>query len=90
MKKIMLFAVACVALAACSKEIDTTPETVTSFEKGQTVTLTVKTGDQTKVSSELVTTGEEKDKVNFKWEDGDKIKVTVGSESAEFILSSGA
>jgi len=37
-----------------------------------------------------VTSGEDKDKVNFKWETGDKIKVTVGTEFAEFILSSGA
>jgi len=90
MKKIMLFAAACAALAACSKDIDTTSPEIgdgSAFVKGQKVTLTVKTGDQTKVTSSLdATTGA----VDFKWETGDKIKVTVGTESAEFTLSSGA
>jgi len=63
---------------------------VAAFEKGQKVTLTVKIGDQTKVSSELVTSGEDKDKVNFKWETGDKIKVTVGEVPSEFTLKAGA
>jgi len=88
MKKIMLFAAACVALAACNKNIDTTsPEKATAFEKGQKVTLTVNTGDQTKVTSNLDgSTGA----VDFKWQTGDMIKVTVGSESHDFTLKSGA
>jgi len=90
MKKIMLFAAACVALAACTKNIDTTTPEIgkaTSFEKGQKVTFSVSAGDQTKATSSLDgTTGA----VDFKWETGDKIKVTVGSESAEFTLKSGA
>jgi len=86
----MLFAAACVALVACTKNMDTTTPKggdATAFEKGQKVTLSVNAGDQTKVSSALdVTTGA----IDFKWETGDKIKVTVGIESAEFTLSSGA
>jgi len=86
----MLFAAACIALAACSKEIDTTPEIEngTAFEQGQTVTLTVNTGGQTKVTSQFATSGT--DKVNFKWETGDKIKISVGGASAQFSLVSGA
>jgi len=93
MKKIMLFAAACAALAACNKNIEsTTPklDNPNAFVKGQEVTLTVSAGAQTKVSSELVTSGTDKDKVNFKWEAGDKILVTVNSKTAEFTLSSGA
>jgi len=97
MKKIMFFASVCVALVACSKEIDTTTPQIgdgIAFEKGQMVTLAVNTGDRaeasTKVSSELVTSGTDKGKVNFKWETGDKIKISVGTESAEFTLLSGA
>jgi len=93
MKKIMLFAAACAALAACNKNVDTTTpklDNPNAFVKGQEVTLTVSAGAQTKVSSELVTSGTHKDEVNFKWETGDKIKVTVGTKSAEFTLESGA
>jgi len=90
MKKIMLFAAACAALAACNKNIDsTTPKSDNpdAFVKGQEVTLAVSAPSSTKVSSSLdATTGD----VSFKWETGDKIKVTVGTKSAEFTLSSGA
>lgn len=89
MKKIMLFAAACVALVACNKNIDTTApktEEAMAFEKGQSVTLAVNTEEPTRVTSSLdATTGA----VNFAWEAGDKIKVTVGTESAEFTLSKG-
>ncbi len=94
MKKTILFAAALVLLAACNvSDIDKQSPAVVdgnSFVKGQKVTLTVGTGNQTKVSSELVTSGEDKDKVNFKWETGDKILVKVGEASAEFTLKSGA
>jgi len=89
MKKITVFAAACMALAACNKQIDTTTEIGkgAAFEQGQTVTLSVNTTDQSKVAGSLdAATGT----VNFAWETGDKIKVIVGSESAEFTLSSGA
>jgi len=90
MKKILYIAAAVAATVACSKNIETTTQEIdnpNAFVKGQKVTLTVGTGNQTKVSSELVTTGEDKDKVNFKWEAGDAIKVTVGTESATFTVS---
>jgi len=90
MKKIILFAAACAALAACNKEIDTTTPEIrdaVSFEKGQQVCLTANAPAATKVTGSLNATT---DAVDFKWETGDKIKVTVGESSAEFTLSSGA
>jgi len=84
MKKIMLFAAACVALAACTKNVDTrSTANGTPFEKGQKVTLTV-TNPQTRATSELNNTT---DAIDFKWEDGDQILVTVGGNSATFTVS---
>jgi len=78
MKKIILIAAACVALAACTMDIDTPlPEIATAFEKGQKVTLTA-TKPNTKVTSTLNTTS---GTVDFKWENGDQILVKVGEES---------
>jgi len=87
MKKIMLFAAACAALAACTKEAPENgySESGTSFKKGETVTLTV-SSPQTKVSSSLDgSTGA----ISFTWEEGDEILVTVGSFSDTFTLKSG-
>jgi len=89
MKKLLLIAASCVALAACSK---TEPESKKiegePFKAGQVVTLSASVVDSaTKVSSEISGTGEDT-KIDFKWETGDKILVTVGGKSSEFTLSS--
>lgn len=73
----MIFAAACVVLAACTK--------TSSFMEGQLVTLNVNTQSSTKVTSVWTASG-----VDFKWQTGDKIKVSVGGASAEFTLVSGA
>jgi len=90
MKKFMIFAVVCVLFAACTKISDTAVSEngdTTSFEKDQKVTFTVSSPTSTKVTGNLDgTTGE----VSFKWETGDKIKVTVGTESSQFTLKTGA
>jgi len=85
MKKSLLFALAFITLAACSKtEINTPP---TSFTKGQFVTISA-SSDMSGATK--VTGTSDGSKINFKWESGDKILVKVGEESAEFTLKSGA
>jgi len=81
MKRLLAIAVICVLLSACAKEEQGGQGGQdTSFTKGQKVTLSVNAVDQTKVTTALDGTA-----VKFKWELGDKIKVTVGeSSSAEF------
>jgi len=86
----MLFAAACAALAACNvsdieKESPAVPET--KFHIGQTVTLSVSAGTDsktTKVSSAL-----NEETIDFKWQKNDKIKVTVGGVPSEFTLENG-
>lgn len=85
MKKIYILALACVALASCSKEtLDQQPKGE-PFVKGQKITFTVGSGVGSKVTSE-VNEGD----IEFKWEEDDKILVKVGSESAEFTIKKGA
>jgi len=92
MKKIILFAVACITLAACTKteldNKDNTPVEQTSFKAGQVVTLNVSVpaSSQTKVSG----TPNSEGGVEFKWELSDKILVKVGEASSEFTLASGS
>jgi len=91
MKKIMLFTVALATFAACTKtEIQNNADTPsrTSFKAGQAVTLNVSvpTSSQTKVNGTLNSSGG----IDFKWELGDKILVSVGDKSAEFTLASGS
>lgn len=98
MKKILIFVVACAALAACSKEIidkqsdspQDAPQQMTSFVKGQKVTLSGGPLKTTKVSSSL-----NNDQVDFTWEAGDEISVYVKtgesySNPAKFTLIEGA
>jgi len=80
MKKIILFAAALVAFAACNKE-----QQSGTFEKGQKVTLNIDASSSTKVTSAEDGTG-----ISFSWEEGDEIKVTVGGTSAKFTLKTGA
>jgi len=85
MKKIMLFAAACAALAACSKERMEENGAV-SFKRGEIVTLTVSVPQDTdtKVTSSLdSSTGA----VSFRWESGDAIRITVGNATAKFTVS---
>jgi len=93
MKKIILFAVLCAALSACTKnQLDNSriaagSEDQTSFKKGDRVTLTVGAPkNQTKVDGTMNSSGG----VDFTWNTGDCIKVSVGEKSAVFTLSSGA
>jgi len=86
MKKIILLAAACAALAACNlidaeKQMPEVQEA--KFKKGQEVTLSVNSGDKTKVSSVL---DDNDSYINFNWEEGDKLLVTMGQKSSEFTL----
>jgi len=86
-KRFIRSAALCVILASCSISDPDPKISQTAFTKGQKVCITVDAGNETKVGSSYdKTTG----KVNFKWESGDQIAVTVdGSEPAVFTLYSG-
>jgi len=78
----------CLAFATCSKveqEVDPSPESPTSFKKGQKVTLSYTTDVQSKVSSSIDASG-----ISFTWEEGDKILVSVGGSTGTFTLTKGA
>ncbi len=79
--------IACtVLLSACQKdEVIQKEKEGVPFKKGQEVTLTVSPSSGTKVSGTI-----DNNQINFTWDSGDKILVTVGTQSAEFTLSSGA
>jgi len=87
MKRIILFAASCAVLAACSKTDGNVPAG-TPFKAGDVVTLNVGAvkSSHSKVNGTLNSDGG----IDFKWETGDKILVTVGGSPAEFTLSSGA
>lgn len=88
-KKYLFFAVACMAALACGKmEINNTEPDMPvgeSFVAGEKVTLFASAKEESKVSSAYIG-----GTINFKWEEGDKILVTVGTKSSEFTLTDGA
>lgn len=81
MRRIVLFAAACLLLASCTKSGNDTPV----FKKGQIVTISASAdmGESTKVTGTDIGT-----EIKFKWEDGDKVLVKVGEASSEFAISS--
>jgi len=81
MRRIILFAVACIAIAACTKIEDNAP----AFKKGQVVTISASAGlgQNTKVTGT-----DDGSKINFAWEEGDKVLVKVGEASSEFTIKS--
>jgi len=87
MKHFILLASACVLFAACAKE--TSPQLekkeAVPFVKGQEVTLNIGAGSKVVGSLNSSTNA-----VDFVWEEGDAVKVTVGGSSAEFVLKEGA
>jgi len=85
MKKLFLLAIAGIVLAACDKEQNPEQKGV-PFVAGQKVTLSADVLE----SSSKVTSKSDGDGIKFEWQTGDKIKITVSGESAEFTLSSGA
>jgi len=90
MKRFMILAVVCAALAACGKtDIGGDPALPgdVSFKKGQKVTLSVGIDNGSDATETRSTTAQGDD---FKWESGDKILVTVGGAAAEFTLKSGS
>jgi len=91
MKKILYIIAAVAALAvafiACQKTEDIVDPGKGGFKKGEKVTLTVSTGEQTKATSSF---DESELKMNFKWEASDEILVKVGNDTAHFHLTSGA
>ena len=86
----ILFASAVMAFVACGKVdvngVEPDMPNGVSFSAGEKVTLFVSTDSEnkSKVSSEYI-----EDKINFKWEEGDKILVTVGTKSCEFTITDG-
>jgi len=82
MKKIIFFAAALAAIAACTKDKEQQSGT---FEKGQKVILKINAPTSTKVTS-----ADDGTNINFTWAEGDVIKVTAGGSDAEFTLKTGA
>ncbi|MBQ0118168.1 MAG: hypothetical protein KBS42_00140, partial [Bacteroidales bacterium] len=63
----------------------------TPFKEGQQVTLTVGTGDNANQAAPRKVAGRDNttdNRIDFTWEEGDKILVKVGDKTAEFTLSS--
>ena len=92
MKKLMYFAAALLVLVGCNKNnniVENAPEG-TPFEKGQKVTLTVGTGAQQGPNRVAGVDNTTVGKIDFTWEEGDKILVKVGEATAEFTLTTGA
>lgn len=93
MKKLMYFAAALLVLAGCNKKdnaLNNTPEG-TPFKKGQQVTLTIGTSDNANQGAPRKVAGIDNttnNRIDFTWEEGDKILVKVGDQTAEFTLSS--
>jgi len=83
MRRIILIAVTCIALAACTKSEINTP----AFKKGQVVTISASANMN---ANTKVTGTDDGTTINFTWDEGDKILVTVGGKSAEFTLKTGA
>lgn len=87
MNKILYIAAALSLFAACNRiEIEdktTNSSDGTRFEEGQEVTLTIGASGATKVNGILNADND----VNFKWEAGDAIKVTVNGTSSQFVVS---
>jgi len=86
MKKIMLFAATCTALAACNisdiEKSDVSRTDGNAFVKGQKVVLMVSAGNDTKAAGTL-----DGDDISFTWPKGDEILVTVdGYAPAIFTL----
>ncbi len=91
MKKLMYFAAALLVLVGCNKNdniVENAPEG-TPFEKGQKVTLTIGTGAQQGPNRVAGVDNTTVGKIDFTWEEGDKILVKVGEATAEFTLISG-
>ena len=89
MKKYLSFILILILFVAC----DSTNDFGTPFTKGQEVNLTAAIGEQRpqmmpgKQRVSGINAGEE---INLKWDEGDKIFIKVGDQSAEFTLSDGA
>lgn len=83
MRRIILFAATCIMLVACTKSEINAP----AFKKGQVVTISASAGMS---ESTKVTGTDDGTTINFTWDEDDKILVTVGGESAEFTLTTGA
>jgi len=84
MKKIMLFAVACIALVACNKNIENEqPEK--QFKPGETITLSARvSNDATKVTSDDI----DADTVSFKWQKGDKVLLFLANDALTVVTES--
>ena len=88
MKKYLPFIIA-VLFVAC----DSTNDFGTPFAKGQEVTLTAAIGEQRPEmlpGKQRVSGIKEGEEIHLKWDEGDKILIKVGDQSAEFTLSGGA
>jgi len=83
MRRIILFAASCLMLAACTKSEINTP----AFKKGQVVTISASAGMG---QSTKVTGTDNGTQIDFKWEEGDKVLVKVGEDTAHFTLKTGS
>ncbi len=93
MKKFLFFAAACVALVACNNKENEPQSPV--LEKGQLFTIGVSTGNSGSQASGRTMNGVDAGtQINFTWEAGDKILVTIGTgadaDTAHFTLTEGA
>jgi len=87
MKILIGFIGVALSFAACTKSVDTdtSVERPNEINAGQIVTLYVNASNQTKVSSSFRKDGGDT-YLDFKWEKGDQIKVSIGENSEIFTL----
>ena len=89
----MYFVTTLLVLAGCNNKdnaLNNAPEG-TPFKKGQQVTLTIGTGNNANQVTPRKVAGIDNttnNRIDFTWEEGDKILVKVGDQTAEFTLSS--
>lgn len=82
MKKIILFAVACAALVACSVKEE--------FQESVTLHATVDLNSTSESSStKVVPVDLSQPVVDFRWEEGDQVRLTSGGSSTIFTLAPG-
>ena len=91
MKKYLSLIVIAILFVAC----DSTNDFGTPFTKGQEVTLSAAIGDASNLPNKIpnknrVTGIDNTTDIQLVWDEGDRIKVIVGKESAIFTLTSGA
>ena len=87
MNKILSILLALLLFASCSHEELSTP-----FYAGQEVSISAAFSSSKPANNgkKRISGKDNVDRIDLTWDEGDKILVTVGDKSSEFILSEGA